>query len=109
MKSDQLQETYYNLKDDCDDYFYQLYHQLEKDILINEEEDDTVYLDYLNQSSGKFEECTLVSIDSMGNIIVNDRDLEENVEVYISDFMVADKLQLIQVIEDYNFKNLNYE
>lgn len=105
MKAEQLFKQYYNLENDVLSYYNKLSSQLE-DTIVFTEDDENIYLDYRSQSSGKCYEGRLKSIDNIGNIVVLDHDLGEEVETVISDYELFQQIMIIEQIEEYNFNKL---
>ena len=103
MKAEQLSRQYYNLIEDCDEYYESFVSKQTEDIVI--EEDEYYYVDYLG-SKGTYNEATLVRL-CKDYIVVNDRDLGEEREVYFSDVTISDKLQILEIYEENNFKQLS--
>ena len=103
MKINQLHKQYCNLIEDCDEYYGEFTPQQKEDIVV--EEDEYYYVDYLG-SKGTYNEATLVRL-CKDYIVVNDRDLGEEREVYFSDVTISDKLQILEIYEENNFKQLS--
>jgi len=103
MNSDQLSRQYYNLIEDCDEYYESLVSKQTEDIVI--EEDQYYYVDYLG-SKGTYNEATLVRL-CKNHIVVNDIDLGEEIAMYFSDVTTSDKLQILEIYEENNFKQLS--
>lgn len=103
MKAEQLSNQYFELIDDCHEYYRKFTSQQKEDIVV--EEDEYYYVDYLG-SKGTYNEATLVRL-CKDYIVVNDRDLGEEREVYFSDVTTSDKLQILEIYEENNFKQLS--
>ena len=65
MRSIQLQRDYYYLIEDTESYFRELIKNLSND-LVNKDEYDQLYLDYLDDKSGKYYECYIKKIKKNG-------------------------------------------
>lgn len=91
-----LVDTYNKLDNDAIMHFNSLCNKLKNICSINKQ---FVYIDYLNQKTGRYYEATVISIDKDGVIIVNDHDTGEHIETDIYDYTVIDKLILLELIK----------
>ena len=108
MRSIQLQRDYYYLIEDTESYFRELIKNLSND-LVNKDEYDQLYLDYLDDKSGKYYECYIKKIKKNGNIIVFNSSLCKNIKTNIHTYNLGNKLQIIELIEDLTLKNLTFK
>ena len=103
MNSDQLSRQYYNLIEDCDEYYESFVSKQTEDIVI--EEDEFYYIDYMG-SNGIYAEATIVRL-CKDCIIGLDRDLGEEIVTHFDHITISDKLQILEMYEENNFKQLS--
>lgn len=91
---------YYNLDSKCENYFNFLISKLNKDFIWNDSL-DYIYIKYMPNGLDSFESCYLKSINTLGNLIVLDIDLNEEIEIYFYDLLLEDKLIILDTLENF--------
>lgn len=103
MKAEQLNNQYFELIDDCHEYYRKfLSQQIE---VINIDETDDVYIDYM-QNDGTYHEARIINLDN-DCIAVYDMADEKNVHIDFESLDLSGKIMVLEMYEDYNFKQLS--
>lgn len=103
MKAEQLSRQYYNLIEDCDEYYESFVSKQTEDIVMDEYL--SYFIDYLGPK-GIYNEATLIRL-CKDCIIALDRDLGEEVVTHFDQITISDKLQILEIYEENNFKQLS--
>lgn len=96
MNAEQLSRQFFNLKEDCKEYYDNLTSQQEEDVILDFE--DGYYVDYMCQNKGVFKEALLLKLKK-NSLLVNDMPTNKAIHIKFENLTIPDQLTVLKLYE----------